>query len=57
MLLLSYLFGDEKELLSGFPPLYQSKLQEEGIQDVVNMNKMKLEPYDDLGDFHLRRFD
>ena len=45
VLLLFYPFRDEKELLSGFPPpLYQNKLQEEGVQDVVNINKIKFEP-------------
>ena len=43
VLLLFYLFRDEKELLSRFPSLYQSKLQEQGIQDVVNRNKIKFE--------------
>ena len=31
VLLLFYPFRDEKELLSGFPPIYQNKLQEEGV--------------------------
>ena len=48
MLLLFYPFRDEKELLLGFPPLYQNKLQEEGVQDVVNINKIKFEPNGDL---------
>ena len=48
MLLLFYPFRDEKELLLGFPPLYQNKLQEEGVQDVVNINKIKFEPSGDL---------
>ena len=38
------------QLLSGFPPLYQNKLQEQGVQDVVNTNKIKFEPYGDLVD-------
>ena len=42
-------FRDEK-LLSGFPPMYQNKLQKEGFQDVVNINKSKLEPYGNLVD-------
>ena len=42
VLLLFYPFRDEKELLSGFSPLYQNKLQEQGVQDVVNTNKIKL---------------
>ena len=50
VLLLFYPFRDEKELLSGFPPLYQNKLQEQGFLDVVNMNKIKFELYGDLVD-------
>ena len=56
MLLLFYPFGDEKELLSGFPPLYQNKLQEEGVQNVVNINKIKFEPYGDLIDQAFSQF-
>ena len=48
VLLLFYLFREKKELLSGFPPMYQNKLQEERVQDVVDINKMKFEPYGDL---------
>ena len=50
VLLLFYLFRDEKEMLSGFPPTYQNKLQEEGVQDVVNISKMKVDPYGYLVD-------
>ena len=50
VLLLFYPFRDEKELLSGLPPLYQNKLQEQGAQDIVNINKIKFEPYCDLVD-------
>ena len=50
MLLLFYPFRDEKELLSSFPPLYRNKLQQQGIQNIVNMNKVKFEPYGDLTD-------
>lgn len=35
-------------MLSGFPPLYQNKLLVVGVQDVVNVNKMKFQPYGDL---------
>ena len=35
---------DEKKLLSSFPPLYQTKLQGSGFQDVVSINKIKFEP-------------
>ena len=37
-------------MLSGLPPLYQHKLQEQGVQDVGNINKIKFEPYGDLVD-------
>ena len=47
-MLLFFPFRDEKQLLSGCPPLYQNKLQEQGVQDVVNKNKIKFEPYGDL---------
>ena len=48
-------FWDERELLSGFPPMYQNKLQEQGIHDVVNINKIKFVPDGDLFDrFYLR---
>ena len=30
--------------------MYQNKLQEQGVQDVVNINKVKFEPHDDLVD-------
>ena len=39
-----------KELLSVSPPLYQNKLQEQGVQDIINMKKMKFDPYGDLVD-------
>lgn len=50
MLLLFYSFRDEKELLSDCPLLYQSKLQEQRIQEVANMNKIMFKPYSDLVD-------
>ena len=48
VLLLFYPFREEKELLSGFPPLYRNKLQEKGVQDVANINKINVEPYGNL---------
>ena len=48
VLLLFYPFRDEKELLSGVSPLHQSKLQEQGVQNVVNINKITFEPYSDV---------
>ena len=50
MLLLYFPFKNEKELLSGFPPFYQNKLEEQVFQDVVNINKLKFEPYCNLVD-------
>ena len=50
VLLLFYTFGDEKESLSSFLSMYQKKLQDEGVQNVININKMKFEPYGDLVD-------
>ena len=49
-MLLFFQFRDEKQLLSGFLPLYQNKLQEQGVQDVVNSSKTKFEPYGDSVD-------
>ena len=50
MLLLFYPFRDEKDLLSRFPPMYQNKLREEQVQNVINVNKMKFERHGDLVD-------
>ena len=47
-MLLLFPFRNEKQLLSGCPPFYQNKLQEQGVQDAVNKNKIKFEPYLDL---------
>ena len=35
MLLLFYPFKNEKGMILAFPPLYQSKLQDQGVPDVV----------------------
>ena len=56
VLFFSYPFRDEKKLLSGLPPLYQNKLQEQGVQDIVNINKIKFERYGDLVDEVYSRF-
>ena len=40
----------EKDLLSGSPSMYQNKLQEEQVQDVINKNRMKFETYGGLVD-------
>ena len=50
VLLLFFLFRDVKELLSGFPPLYQNKLRKQEVQALINMNKIKLQPNGDLVD-------
>ena len=50
VLLLFYSFRDEKELLSGFPKVYQNKLQHQGVLDIVNRNKINFKPYGDLID-------
>ena len=50
VMLLLFSFCDEKQLLSGCPSLYQNKLQEQGVHDVVNRNKRKFEPYGDITD-------
>ena len=49
-------FRDEKQLLSVCPPLYQNKLPEQGVQDIVNRNKIKFEPYGDLVDRAFSQF-
>ena len=36
--------------------MYQNRLQEEGVQDVVNINKMKFEPYVDSLDQEFLQF-
>ena len=36
--------------------MYQNKLQEQGVQDVVNRVKIKFEPYDDLVDQAFSQF-
>ena len=50
VMLLFFPFRDEKQLHSGCPSFYQNKLHEQGLQDVVNRNKIKFEPYGDLVD-------
>ena len=55
VLLLLFPFRDKK-MLSGCPPLYQNKLQQQGVQYVVNRNKIKFEPYGDLVDQAFSQF-
>ena len=50
VLLLFYPFRNKKELLSGLPPLYKNKLQEQGVQDIVSNKEIKFEPYGGLVD-------
>ena len=40
----------KKGLLSGLPPLYQNKVEEQGVQDIGNIDKIKFEPYGELVD-------
>ena len=51
-----YPFRDKKESLSDFAPFHQNKLQEQEVQDVVNINKIKSEPYDDFVDEAYSKF-
>ena len=44
VLLLFYTLRDQKEMLSYFRQLYQNKLQEQRVQPVANMSKIKFEP-------------
>ena len=39
MLHLFSLFRDEKEFLSRFLPLHKNKMQEQGVQDVMNVKR------------------
>ena len=43
-------------MLSGFLPIYQKKLQEQGFQNVVNINNIKFEPHGKLVDRASLRF-
>ena len=56
VLLLFYPFRAGKELLLDFPTLYQNKLQEQSVQNVVNTNKIKFEPYGGLVDQAYSKF-
>ena len=42
VLLLFYPLRDEKELLSGLPSLYQNKILEPGVQDILNMRQNEM---------------
>ena len=48
VIVLFCLFRDEKQLLPGCPPLYQNKLHDQGVQDIVNKNKIRFEQCGDL---------
>ena len=43
-------------MLSGCPPLYQNKLQEQRVQVVKNRNKIRFEPNSDLVDQAFSQF-
>ena len=45
-----FILSQMKKNFSGFSPIYQNKLQEEGAQNVVNISKIKFEPYCDFAD-------
>ena len=45
MLFMHYPFKDEKELLSGNPSTYVSKLSKPGVIEVVNQNYYLVEPF------------
>ena len=49
-MILVFSFKDEKQLVSGCPPLYQNNLQKQEIQGFVNRNKIKFDPNGDLAD-------
>ena len=55
-MLLFFPFRDEKKLISSYPSIYQNKLQDQGVQDFVNRNKIKFEPYSDLVDQAFSQF-
>ena len=57
MLLLCSPFRDEKQLLSGSAPLYQNKLQEQGVQDVVNRSKISFEPFSQFNENYINNQD
>ena len=50
-MILVFSFKDEKQLVSGCPPLYQNNLQKQEIQGVVNRNKIKFDPNGIFGFF------
>ena len=50
MLFKCYSLSDEKELLSGNPPTYASKLSEPGVTDLVNQNYSLVEPFPTIVD-------
>ena len=45
-----FILSQTKKNFSGFSPTYQNKMQEEGAQNIVNINKIKFEPYCDFAD-------
>ena len=48
LLFMFFPFRSESELSSGDPPLYSKKLSESGVLDLINANKMQIEPYNEL---------
>ena len=45
-----FILSQMKKNFSGFSPTYQNKMQEEGAQNIVNINKIKFEPCCDFAD-------
>ena len=43
-------------MLPGCPSLYRNKLQEQGVQNVINRNKVKFEPDGDLFEQNFSQF-
>ena len=50
MLFMYYTFRDEKELLSGNPPTFASKLSEPAVINLVNQSYSLVEPFATIAD-------
>ena len=46
----------ESQLLPCCPPFYESKMQEQGVEDIVNRNKINFKPYCDVVDQDFSQF-
>ena len=56
MMLLFFPFKDESQLLPCCPPFYESKMQEQGVEDILNRNKINFKPYCDVVDQDFSQF-